>query len=227
MTRSARPSGSARPPDPPRKGGFAAAVAGPGRTRKAAPAPAPQLSETQVHLQVADYFRKVGLGGCAIAFHIRNERTGPWQKINAHRMGILPGVCDWIVLDVGQAGFIELKPSGWKASKRRSAKYTPHELRQGEAQALLRRAGCWVEVCESLDEVLATLRYHGVPLKEDLAEPPLITALRQSMTEAEMEADALNSHDLAMRAIGEQVRAGGELPPLHAHLFNPRRRGGS
>src|SRR3954452_18144496 len=217
MTRSARSAGSARPGAKTGKGGFAAAGTGTGRTRKAAPAP----TETQVHLQVADYFRTVGLGGCAIAFHIRNERTGPWQKINAHRMGILPGVCDWIVLDVGQAGFIELKPLGFKDSKRRNNKYTPHELRQGEAQALLRRAGCWVEVCESLDEVLATLRYHGVPLKEDLAEPALITALRQSMSEAELEADAINSHDLAIRAIGEMARSGEALPPLHSHLFHP------
>jgi hypothetical protein len=160
MTRS-----SARPAAPPGKGGFAAAGARPGRKRNNAPPP----TETQVHLQVASYFKRVGLGGCALAFHIRNERPGRWEKIQAHG---------------GQAGFIELKPKGWKDSKRRSNKYTPHELRQGEAQELLRRAGCWVDICESLDEVIATLRYHGVPLKADLKEPALITALRRSMAEA-------------------------------------------
>lgn len=226
MTRSVRTTSSARPPSAsPRKGGFATGVR-PGRARKVAPA----LTETQVHLQVASYFRKVGLGGCAIAFHIRNERSGPWQKIQSHRMGILPGVPDWCILDGGHAGFIELKSAGWKDGKRRSSKYSTHELRQGEAQAILRRAGCWVEICESLDEVKATLRYHGVPLKEDLAEPALITALRKSMTKAQLEADALGSHDEAMRAVGEMVRSlppGEALPPLHSHLFNPRRRGGS
>jgi hypothetical protein len=175
MTRSARPAA------PPRKGGFAAAGARPGRKPRTAPVP----TETQVHLQVASYFKKVGLGGCALAFHIRNERPGRWEKIQAHRMGILPGVCDWVILDGGQAGFTELKPAGWKDSKRRSSKYTAHELRQGEAQELLRRAGCWVDICETLPEVIASLRYHGVPLKADLKEPALITALRRSMSEAE------------------------------------------
>lgn len=232
MTRPARTTGSARPPSAlTRKGGFAVAGAsGLGRAAKhvsretSAPV---RLTETQVHLQVASYFRKVGLGGCAIAFHIRNETVGPWQKINAHKMGILPGVPDWCIIDGGCTGFIELKPLGFKDSKRRSNKYTAHEARQLEAQALLRRAGCWVEICETLSEVLETLRYHGVPLREANMEPALITALRQSMTTAEMEADAFDSHNEAMKAIGAQVRAGEALPPLHSHLFHPRRRGGS
>jgi hypothetical protein len=46
------------------------------------------------------------------------------------------------------------------------------------------------------------------------------------LTPAELEADAIGSHADAMRAIGEAVRAGATLPPLHGHLFYPRRRGG-
>jgi hypothetical protein len=235
MTRSIPTTGSARPaPAHREQGGLLAAArapqgvngGGPGRSGKNVPreTSAPVLTETEVHLQVADYMRKVGLGGCAIAFHIRNERPGPWQKIQAHRMGVLPGICDWCIIDGGRVGFIELKPAGFKDKKRRSNKYSTHEMRQGEAQALLRRAGCWVEICESLDEVLATLRYHGVPLRDDVKEQPLITALRQSMTAAELEADAIGSHDAAMQEISRRVQTGEALPALHAHLFSPRRR---
>jgi hypothetical protein len=46
------------------------------------------------------------------------------------------------------------------------------------------------------------------------------------LTPAELEADAFNSYTAAIRAIGEAVRAGHVLPPLHGHLFRPRHRGG-
>jgi hypothetical protein len=180
-----------------------------------------------VHLQVAEYLRKVGLGPGAIALHVRNERTGTWQKIEAHRMGILPGCPDFVVISNGRCGFIELKRPGWSRAKARSGKYTAHELRQAEAQRLLKLAGCWVETCESLGEFLGALRRHKVPLREAKIETPVITALRNALTQAELEADAAGSYTHAVREIGRLVQRGEDLPPLHAHLFSPRRRGQS
>jgi hypothetical protein len=142
-------------------------------------------------------------------------------------MGILPGCPDWLIISRSRAGFIELKRPGFKRQKARTGKYSAHELRQHEAQRLLQLAGCWVEVCESLDEVLSALRKHKVPLRETKAEAPVITALRQAMTKAELEADAAGSYTHAVQEIGRLVQAGETLPPLHAHLFSPRRRGRS
>jgi len=127
----------------------------------------PKVSETQEHLAIATYFKKVGLGGVAIACHIRNERTGHAQRIMASRMGILKGMPDWLIIDAGQAGFLELKPRGWKAKRAKTAAYTPHELIQLETHRRLKIAGAWVEICETLEEVLDVLKYHGVPLRSE------------------------------------------------------------
>lgn len=154
--------------------------------RKRAPARAPNITETQVHKQVADYFRKVGLGGCAVAFHIRNERPGDWQRINAKRMGAWSGLPDWGIVEGGRAGFIELKPAGWKTKKYSTGNYTAHEMRQIETHNLLKRAGAWVEICETLEEVVAALRYHGVPLREtDIVTEGLRAHLPAAMAAAE------------------------------------------
>ena len=126
---------------------------------------APRISETQEHLVIATYFKKIGLGGVAVACHIRNERTGHAQRIMASRMGILKGMPDWLIVDAGQTGFLELKPRGWKAKRAKTAAYTPHELIQLETHKRLKLAGAWVEICETLEEVLDALRYHGVPLR--------------------------------------------------------------
>jgi hypothetical protein len=224
MTRTDRPPPAARPGRDPALsavGGRGGAAPGPGRQRRPLP------SERAVHLQVAEYLRKVGLGPGALAAHIRNERTGTWQKIEAHRMGILPGIPDFVVVYNGRCGFIELKRPGWSRAKARTHKYTAHELRQAEAQRLLKLAGCWVETCESLGEFLGALRRHKVPLRETKIETPVITALRNALTQTELEADAAGSYTHAVREIGRLVQIGDDLPPLHAHLFSPRRRGRS
>lgn len=129
-----------------------------GRIRRA-----PRISETVEHKAVADFF-KIGLAGNAVAMHVRNERAGINQRVVASRMGILPGVPDWLVFDAKQAFGIELKPRGWKARKAKTGNYTPHELRQIETHRRLARAGVPVEICETLDEVIAALRYWGVAL---------------------------------------------------------------
>lgn len=127
---------------------------------------APVITETQEHRTIADYFRKTGLGGCAVAFHIKNDQATKWQRLNAKQMGTLPGVPDWCFVDGGRVGFIELKTRGWKAGKSRTHNYEPHEQRQIEAHNMLKRAGAWVEICETLEEVLQVLAWHGVPLRQ-------------------------------------------------------------
>lgn len=137
---------------------------------------APKITETQEHRVIAAYFRKVGLGGNARAIHIRNGWATKYSKIEALKMGALLGCPDWLFIDGGRAGFIELKPRGWKAHKARGGKYEPHEERQLDVHQLLRAAGCWVEICETLDEVLSTLRLHSVPVRD---ASPVTEALRR------------------------------------------------
>lgn len=127
----------------------------------------PRISETQEHLVIASYFRKIGLGGLAIACHLRNERHGDYQRMLAARMGVQKGMPDWLILDGGGAGFLELKPRGWKAKRAKTGAYTPHEYIQLEMHRKLKLAGAWVDICETLDEVLESLIYHGVPLRTE------------------------------------------------------------
>lgn len=130
---------------------------------------APKLTETQVHRQLADYFRNPGLGGCAIAFHIRGERMGDGQRLQAWKMGTMSGLPDFAVIDGGRAGFLELKPEGWKKKKlvERTVKLTTHELRQLETHKNLKLAGAWVAIVETFDEALAALEAHCVPLRSE------------------------------------------------------------
>jgi hypothetical protein len=128
---------------------------------------APKVSETAEHLVIAHYLTKMGLGGTAIMFHLRNERHGHNQRAVAAKMGVLPSLPDWCVVDGGQVGFIELKTRGWRRRTAKTGTYTPHERRHLEMHKKLRVAGAWVEVCETLDEVLDALVRHGVPLRSD------------------------------------------------------------
>lgn len=127
----------------------------------------PRITETQEHRAIAAYFRRVGLGGCALALHLRNERAGDWQRIEAHRMGVTAGCPDWCILDGGRALFFELKPRGWKARKAKTGNYTAHELRQLDMHKKLAHAGCVVEIVETLDEMLALLTHYCVPLRTE------------------------------------------------------------
>jgi len=135
---------------------------------------APVVSETAEHLTIAAYFRKIGLGGNAIAIHLRGERHGDMQRIMAARMGVVAGLPDWMFIDCSKVGFIELKPRGWTERTQRTGTYTIHEQRQRDMHARLRRAGAWVVVAETLDVVLITLRYYGVPLRSESLSTELI-----------------------------------------------------
>jgi hypothetical protein len=127
----------------------------------------PKISETAEHLTIASYLQKTGLGGTAVMFHLRNERVGHNQRAIAAKMGVLSSIPDWQVIDGGRAGFIELKPRGWKKRTEKTGTFTPHELKQLAMHKRLRLAGAWVEIAESLDEVLDVLVRYGVPLRSD------------------------------------------------------------
>jgi hypothetical protein len=134
------------------------------RARKRA---APKITETAEHLTIAHYLQTRGLGGTAVMFHLRGERVGHNQRAVAAKMGVLSSLPDWCVVDGGRVGFIELKGRGWKKRTDKTGTFTPHERRQLEMHKKLRVAGAWVEVCETLDEVLDVLVRHGVPLRSD------------------------------------------------------------
>lgn len=145
---------------------------------------APKITETQEHLVIATYFKKIGLGGNAIALHHRNERAGHMQRIIAARMGVLAKLPDWQIID-GKPGFIELKERGWKARTARTGNYTAHEEAQLKMHNRLRLAGAWVEICETLEEVLAVLFRHGVPLRsESLTTERIKAGFATAMAEA-------------------------------------------
>jgi hypothetical protein len=128
---------------------------------------APKITETAEHLVIAHYLQTRGLGGTAIMFHLRNERQGYNQRAVAARMGVISKLPDWCVVDGGQVGFIELKPRGWTKRTTKTGTYTPHERAQLAMHKRLRTAGAWVEICETLDDVLDVLVQHGVPLRND------------------------------------------------------------
>jgi hypothetical protein len=127
----------------------------------------PKISETAEHLVIAHYLQTRGLGGTAVMFHIRGERQGYNQRAVAAKMGVMSSLPDWQVIDNHRVGFIELKPRGWKKRTAKTGTFTAHELKQLSMQDRLRRAGAWVEICETLDEVLDVLVRHGVPLRND------------------------------------------------------------
>lgn len=134
------------------------------RPRKLA---APKITETAEHLTIAHYLQTRGLGGSAVMFHIRGERHGHSQRAIAGRMGVLSKLPDWCVIDNHRVGFIELKARGWRKRTEKTGTYTPHERKQLAMHKRLLLAGAWVEICETLDEVLDVLVRHGVPLRSD------------------------------------------------------------
>jgi hypothetical protein len=92
---------------------------------------------------------------------------GARQRATAAQMGVLSSLPDWCVIDGGRVGFIELKPRGWRTRTDKTGTFTLHECKQLSMHARLRLAGAWVEVCETLDEVLDVLVHHGVPLRNE------------------------------------------------------------
>lgn len=136
----------------------------------------PPISETTEHLRIARHLRRHGLADDAVIFHLRGERAGFAQRINATRMGVVSGLPDWQVLHAGRVGFIELKPRGWLRRRARYGSYTTHEHQQHAMHDRLRNAGAWVEVCETLEEMIETLAAHGVKVNTVTLADVLIAA---------------------------------------------------
>jgi hypothetical protein len=131
---------------------------------------------------VADHFRKFGFIGDVVAFHIRGERVGAKQRILAAKMGVLPKMPDWMFLYPEGKGGIELKGPDFKKRRAKSGKFTSHELQQIAMHDRLRLTGCWVEICESLDEVIEVLALHGLHLRATpLTEERIIAGFTKAM----------------------------------------------
>lgn len=146
---------------------------------------APLPTETQEHKLIASYFRKIGLGPGALAIHIRNESGSDWERMIGAQMGKLKGVPDWLILSNGEAGFIELKPRGFHEKLARGVGLTPHVRNQLATHDRLREAGCWVSICETLDDALVELSRHGVPLRsESISTERIRRGVATALTEA-------------------------------------------
>ena len=79
-------------------------------------------------------------------------------------LGEYPGASDLLVVWGGKALFIELKV---RASAEWNIPQTTYQKPpQKEFQAAIERAGAHYEVCRSVDEALAFLRAHSIPLRE-------------------------------------------------------------
>jgi hypothetical protein len=145
---------------------------------------APKITETAEHRTIAVYLRKVGLGPGALAIHIRNERGSAWERMIASQMGVMSGIPDWLILHGGDAGFIELKPRGFKDKLSRGVGITAHVLKQLAAHDKLRDAGCWVEICETLEEVVDVLMRRGVPVRTaSISAERIINGIRNALNE--------------------------------------------
>lgn len=109
--------------------------------------------ELRLHKQVAEYLRWSVPLEC-VWLHIPNGGKRS-KKVSGEfaAMGLKAGAPDLMFVWRGRALFIELKAEGGTLS-----------LVQRQMHAKLRLAGSIVEVCYSLDEVVAVLRGWEIPL---------------------------------------------------------------
>lgn len=109
-------------------------------------------SEYELHVAVVRLLDAILVG--AMYFHPPN---GGWRsKVESARlknMGVVAGIPDLVILYDGKTLFIELK-------KQKTGRVSPAQL---VCHAQLAACGHHVEVCRSLDEVIAALDRHGVP----------------------------------------------------------------
>lgn len=124
------------------------------------------ITETQEQKTVVAYIRRFGFADPLTEWtHIRAERAGLWQALEAKKMGVNTKFPDLHFLRLTNRGWIEMKPRGTKARWARVGTKDPHEIAQLEKHDRLRANGDWVEICETLSEVLEALREHGMPLR--------------------------------------------------------------
>lgn len=103
------------------------------------------------------------------AMPVGHIKLTPAQAALLSRIGVKRGLPDLMVLYGGIYG-IELKRGEGSLSRTRTVRTKRGALRILEGQLdvfpRLRRAGMKIEVCYSLDEVLAALRAWNIPIRE-------------------------------------------------------------
>jgi hypothetical protein len=69
-----------------------------------------EVSEREIHMKAKQWLDKSGLWSRLLIFHVANERKGGFGvQMHFKRMGVRPGVADWLVFIPGRAVAIELK----------------------------------------------------------------------------------------------------------------------
>jgi len=121
--------------------------------------------ETRLHIVIGDYLRTVlPRVSAATLFHCPNgenraQKTGELLK----RMGVLPGVADWLFVHDGILHCIEVK---LRTDPIYGTVKTYQNQSQKDFQAAIEAAGARYEVCRHTDEVKAILALWGVPTRE-------------------------------------------------------------
>jgi hypothetical protein len=74
------------------------------------PAKKREVSEREIQMKCKQWLDKSGLWSRLLIFHVANERKGGFGvQMHFKRMGVRPGVADWLVFVPGRAIAIELK----------------------------------------------------------------------------------------------------------------------
>lgn len=117
---------------------------------------APAISEARLHEQVFAYL-SWALAFGALAFHVPMGGSRDAREArNLKKLGSRAGIPDLVIISKGRAYFIELKAETGRLSASQKSMFP-----------LIEFAGCPVGVCRSLEEVIAFLNTHMVPLRAE------------------------------------------------------------
>jgi hypothetical protein len=126
------------------------------------------ITETEEHLRIVVHLDKYGFVDDVFYTHIRGERASAVDGIRAKKMGVKRSLPDFMFIPPSDAyGWIEMKERGWRNKRAKSGAYNEHEREQLAMHERLRARGDWVEICETLEEVLDALRRHGMPVRDE------------------------------------------------------------
>lgn len=135
-------------------------------------------AETRLHIVIGEYLRAVLPREAAeTLFHPangenRSAKTGALLK----RMGVKPGVSDWIFLWNGSTYCIEVKLDNDPV---RGLTKTYQSPAQKEWQRAVEAAGSFYTVCRSTADVAEALKAWGLPTRE--TKMPAMSAVRGMM----------------------------------------------
>lgn len=129
----------------------------------------PEIPETKFQETVADALDILLLPPAVwFAMPVGHVKLTPAQAAVLSRIGVKRGLPDIMIVYGGVYG-IELKRQGGSMSRTRTVRTRRGGLRilEGQAEVFprLRRAGMKIDVCYSLDEVLASLRNWNIPTR--------------------------------------------------------------